>query len=729
MPKFHTGIVMIMPNRLCRVFVVLIGGLFLGGLAESFAQTGGDKAAKKAGAEEKTYTFEMRDKQWSGVFEWLTDKTGRIFISSIRPTGTFNFIGKKDDKYTIPQIIDIINDGLLAQKYTLLNRGTSFTIVAADEKIDPALLARVDIDDLGKHGKTEIVSTVYQCKALVAEDSGPEVKKQMGPFGEVVILHQANQLILTDTVANLLRVKQQLDLQEGNEATGQADTFAHKCIYIRARDAEATLRNFLGEQKTITEVIKAPTATTAGGTGSTAGGTGSTAMSALDQFGGSFGSGGGGGGKKGGGGGGMGGMRADSQTRIRSYTVTSDDRTNMVFVNGPPNKISQAKTIMAKLDVGTVPFVAGVPIMQRYTIKEGNAPEVTKALLEMHKGSTSIRIAPINSTTVMVLAPPEDQILIAAQINDTRPPASKTGLIMLTLLDAGRTVDTLKNLFPDSKNGAPYLEADTSRNAVIIKGTDEQVAEVKAAIGAIGENPTIQGGNLRIISLDKGGAATLADAIQRMLKEIRPNSDVRVIVPGSDSSPKKELKQEAPKVDPLPKAKARLGNREFDFVYQLAEEPQAQKNTPAKTGAPVTITAVGNKLIISSDDPAALGMVTELVRLLTQNTASGDFEIIRLKHANAVDTAKIIDELFNGVKQGAGGGGGGGRGAEHSSRPGGSAKSLRRRRGSPRRAACRTRACRGRSVHQRLARAGQCPRHADHPPVAVQAARCRYGRQ
>ncbi len=33
------------------------------------------------------------------------------------PTGTFNFIGKQDEKYTLPQIIDIINDGLLTQKY------------------------------------------------------------------------------------------------------------------------------------------------------------------------------------------------------------------------------------------------------------------------------------------------------------------------------------------------------------------------------------------------------------------------------------------------------------------------------------------------------------------------------------------------------------------------------------------------------------------------------------
>src|SRR5262249_17507307 len=144
--------------------------------------------------------FEMRAKPWSSVFEWLTEKTGREFISTNAPSGTFNFIAPKGKKYTIPQIIDIINDGLLKEKWVLLNRGTSFTLVPADEKIDPALVPRIPISDLSEHGLTEIVSIVYQCKAIVAEDSGPEVKKQMGPFGEVQVLHRANQLLLQDTV-------------------------------------------------------------------------------------------------------------------------------------------------------------------------------------------------------------------------------------------------------------------------------------------------------------------------------------------------------------------------------------------------------------------------------------------------------------------------------------------------------------------------------------------------
>ena len=210
--------------------IALVGGLLLGSLSQAFAQAGGDKPAKTA---PESFVFEMRAKPWMGVFEFLTDKTGRPFISTDAPPGTFNFIGPQGRKYTIPQIIDIINDGLLKEKWVLLNRGTSFTLVPADEKIDPALLPRINISELEEHGLTEIVSTVYQCKSLVAEDTGPEVKKQMGPFGDIIILHKANQLLYCkDTVGNLLHASRRSSTARG-ENEDQAETYSHRCIYIR----------------------------------------------------------------------------------------------------------------------------------------------------------------------------------------------------------------------------------------------------------------------------------------------------------------------------------------------------------------------------------------------------------------------------------------------------------------------------------------------------------------
>src|SRR5439155_22659268 len=83
---------------------------------------------------------------------------------------------------------------------------------------------------------------------------------------------------------------------------------------------------------------------------------------------------------------------------------------------------------------------------------------------------------------------------------------------------------------------------------------------------------------------------------------------------------------------------------------------------------PVTITAVGNKLIITTDDPETMQFATEIVRLLTRTEGDGGFEVIPLQNANATDAARIIDEAFNGRRQQGPQqnpfGGGGGRGGQ-----------------------------------------------------------------
>jgi hypothetical protein len=76
------------------------------------------------------------------------------------------------------------------------------------------------------------------------------------------------------------------------------------------------------------------------------------------------------------------------------------------------------------------------------------------------------------------------------------------------------------------------------------------------------------------------------------------------------------------------------------------EGPGAKKEA-GKRPPPVTLTAAGNKLIVSSDDPQALALAQDLVRLLTA-PQEGGLEVIRLKHAGAAEAAKVLDEAFNG---------------------------------------------------------------------------------
>lgn len=613
---------------------------------------------------EKLVAFEMRDKPWGSVLEWLTDQTGLPVITAQKPTGTFTFIAPRMKQYSIPDVIDILNEALLAQKYVLIRRDASFTLVPADEKIDPAILPRISLADLAHRGNTEIVSVVLPLTAMVAEDLATEVKKMMGPFGEVVAMARANQLVMQDTAGNLKRIAKLIKELEEDEK-GQAQSFSHTCKFIKARDAERILRDLLGDTREINRAAAAAQPQPFGG------------------FGGGSGFGGGGSGFGGGGFGG-GGQRGASPAssaapvaKHRMHYITSDERLNTVLVTGPADKIAAAKEILRKIDVsqeGQQPVLPGPPFLKTYTVPNGNAEVTAKTLQDIYKASNVIRIAAVGSNSIMVWAGPDDQFEIARHVlGASERPNGITELLPLETMEASKVADTLKGMFGDPKAGGPFIEAETERNAIIAKGTREQIEDVKLALKAIGEGGTAANavGNVRIMSLGQGSAATLAEAVERLLTQMRKNP-VRVIVPGSD-----ETKPALPKMKPAAeedKGQGGLDPKTTDPKMKPAAEEEQEEKTPLANGggkqpfgvnlkkppeerpgnvqAPVTITAFGNRLVVASEDPEALALVQELVRLLTRTPpGEGDFEIIRLKNANASDAARILDETFNGTRQ------------------------------------------------------------------------------
>src|SRR5438874_445986 len=119
-----------MRNR--RWMYAVVTGLLLAGAARSvLAQNQGkDKETKEptkeaAAPAPKRYLFEMRNKPWSGVFEWLVDQTGVPFSGENQPpAGTMTFIaprvGNQPKMFTMPEIIDLINENLLPKKFLLL---------------------------------------------------------------------------------------------------------------------------------------------------------------------------------------------------------------------------------------------------------------------------------------------------------------------------------------------------------------------------------------------------------------------------------------------------------------------------------------------------------------------------------------------------------------------------------------------------------------------------------
>src|SRR5262249_54453410 len=192
---------------LIAAVLVVLGGWAIG---ECVAQD--DKGGKKGGPEpaakptEKTYQIKMEGKPWKAVFNWLATETELPVIYNFVPTGSFSFAGSEKRRYTLPELVDIINTGLLSneatQKYFIIRAGDKFTLVRADEKIDPSLLPKVAESDLATHGNTEVVVVTKQLTSMDADTVAPKFKKLKGDFAEYTP-RPGNRLNIQPTVGNL----------------------------------------------------------------------------------------------------------------------------------------------------------------------------------------------------------------------------------------------------------------------------------------------------------------------------------------------------------------------------------------------------------------------------------------------------------------------------------------------------------------------------------------------
>jgi type II secretion system protein D len=606
----------------------------------------------------KTFQFEKRDQRWKDVIEWLCDKAELPLIGVNMPTGTFTYIGGGKKGHTIPEIIDIINEGLLTnrdtQKFILIRRERSFTLVPADDPIDPALLPRLTPDELDDRGKTELVSVALTLKSLVAEDVAAGIRQMMGPFGKVAVIAEANQVVMQDTVGNLKRIiKTFQDLDK--EGTQKAETFIHDCKYIKAREAKKTLESALGDPREVARIVAAATAPRGGG-----GGRGGINFQDL----------------MGGGRGGGNQPAAAPNIKVRMHYVTADETNNKVIVTGPANKVAQARAIMEDIDTdkgGRRKVAKGEPYLASYSVPSGNAESLAKTLTSVYRDSPSTTITPAGPAKIIVWAMPDDHIDIKKHIEGEKDD-NKADLIRLNVLDAEKLAETLRNCFPgDAKVGGPFIEADTLNNAIRVRGTTAQVAEVKSAIEAFGEGKIGEGGggigqdlgpNTRVITIDKGSAALIAETLQRLFKDLKKNP-VNVVTPrGVDENggKKPEPLKEKPREDDKPKDKDKASGAASGPVKRTVliaraddplDDPQADKQPKkdGKQGAPVNIIAIGNRLIIKSDDPQALALAQQMVRLLLESSKSGaGMEVIPLKNADAREAAKVLDEAFNGPK-------------------------------------------------------------------------------
>ena len=81
---------------------------------------------------EKTYSVAFEKAPWSSVFEWFAKESGLTYLGTQSVTGSLTL--KSDKKYTLGELLDLLNEALSQQKYIIIRRSQSFVLHPADDR-------------------------------------------------------------------------------------------------------------------------------------------------------------------------------------------------------------------------------------------------------------------------------------------------------------------------------------------------------------------------------------------------------------------------------------------------------------------------------------------------------------------------------------------------------------------------------------------------------------------
>lgn len=168
---------------------------------------------------EKQTSFQMFEVPWRRVLDWFGEQSGQLLLSTEIPKGTFSYLpgkqGGNASKHTLPEIIDLLNDSLVENGFLLVQEKHAIRLIRADELIDPNLVPRVDIGELGRRRRSELVAVLVPLEVVGTSVAVPQVRKVLGPFGGALLFEQDKHVFLQDTAGNLRRLlKLTTDLTE-----------------------------------------------------------------------------------------------------------------------------------------------------------------------------------------------------------------------------------------------------------------------------------------------------------------------------------------------------------------------------------------------------------------------------------------------------------------------------------------------------------------------------------
>jgi type II secretory pathway component GspD/PulD (secretin) len=189
--------------------------------------------------------FQFRNQAWPDLLKWVADISGMSLDWQELPNDYLNLATQ--GKQSVEEARDLFNRHLLARGYTMLEFDGVLQVVKT-ENINPALVPKVNSQELERLKPNRFVRTTFTLNTLIAEDVVEEFKALMSTNGKLTALTNTNRLEAMDAAINLREVHRIIrDEQSEETLEGKAREF--KLNHVRAEAVKTQLESFLGIEK------------------------------------------------------------------------------------------------------------------------------------------------------------------------------------------------------------------------------------------------------------------------------------------------------------------------------------------------------------------------------------------------------------------------------------------------------------------------------------------------
>ncbi|QDU76169.1 Bacterial type II/III secretion system short domain protein [Bremerella volcania] len=593
---------------------------------------------------DNTMKFSFRYQPWGDVLDWFAEQSDLSLVMDSPPPGTFNYTDGKP--YTPSEAIDLLNSILLTKGYTLVRREKMLIVVNLEDGIPPNLVTTVSMDELDNRGEYELVSCLFDLKKMTAEEAEAEITKLIGPQGAVVALTHSQQVFVTETAGRLRTIR---DMIQAVENPFGSDVTVVETKNLMAEEILAVVRQLMG-------------------------------------------------------------MEAGSNTASDgSIRLATDTLGTKIFLTGKKDAVEKVQKLITQVDVpggGLGSSPADQLQLEVYPLGTLDPTTTLQVMQTLLAGNPDVRLAiDENTGNLIALARGSEHSTVKATLSQMQRDSKQVEVIQLMVVDPQMAVLSINKLFGGAGEkpnpNAPVIDADPLTSQLLVRGTSEQVHQIKDLLMKMGEDPEAalamkaERGNIRSIPLSGTAAERVLNELEMLwptvstsrIRVVRPSSTpaVRGYNPGtppaeSPATTGNSSGDEARNVKPMLDSEAsHRQHSTFQFVaFEDDETPGLQsKQAPVITTAQAPIPSNGpspsnfkpapeasganrpgeivvmmgpNGLVIASEDQEALDKLEALIETLSSRySSSAEYSVYYLRYVKADVAAQMLQSILTGV--------------------------------------------------------------------------------